>query len=344
MFKLWSETNSEAKKELKPDLGFRKWAVFSSDEKARVWKFLEKYFFDKDVKKDFNHAYSDPAGNYYDFFGEGEYEQWRNEDEQAKRLRILKVIGFLNDKYKFQSYARNFLEKSSFTSACSDFYKIFSTQSENVVVELLSLYAKAVIVEKEDKNLNIKKDESNEAFEKRNNEWKWEDFDKFAEDLNDVFQHFGMHILLTKQGFIPRQSEKITKDIYLPVLEVLVADEYHEVSEMLKKAFANFQEKHYDKVITNAINAIHAYLQLRIHNKIGNGNLKTLLTEAQKQKMIPSDKLPNDLYGNIESFLARIRQEKTDSHPSVEKATEGDALFVLNLTMVVLQNFVNYKK
>lgn len=344
MFKLWSQTNLEAKKELKPDLGFRNWGAFSSDEKAKIWKYLQNYFFDKDKKKDFNNPKSDSAGYYYEFFGEGEYENWRDQDEEAKRLRIIRVIIHLNSEYKSQSYARDYLETSSFNSACSDFYKIFSDQNENVVIELFSLYAKAIIVERAKENLDKKDAESNGDFDKRNSEWKWENFDKFAESLNDVFQHFGMNIYLTRQGFIPRQSEKITKNIYIPVLEALGSDEYNEVNEMLKKAFTNFQEKNYDKVITNAINAIQAYLQLKIHNKIGNGNLKTLLTEAQKQKIIPSDKLVNDLYRNIESFLARIRQEKTDSHPSIEKATENDALFVLNLTMVVLQNFVNCKK
>jgi hypothetical protein len=171
-----------------------------------------------------------------------------------------------------------------------------------------------------------------------------EEFDEFTKDLNDVFEQFGIYVFLTRQGFIPRQSEKITKDVYIPVLEALNSEEYAEVNEMLKKSFINFTDKHYDKVITNSINAVQAYLQLKIHNKIGNGNLKTLLVEAQKQKIIPSDKLINDLYGNIESFFARIRQEKTDSHPSIEKATVDDALFVLNLAMVILQNFITFKK
>ena len=344
MFKFWSETNSEAKKELRPDLGFRKWDVFSSDEKDRVWKHLEKYFFDKNIRQNFNQPDSDDFGNYYEFFGEGEYNDEREQDKQDKKLRIIRVIIRLNNEYKYQSYARNYLESHSLGSACNDFYKIFSNQSENVVIELLSTYARAIIIERAKESLKRKQEESNEGFEKRNIEWRWEKFDKFAKDLNDVFQHFGMHVFLTKQGFIPCQSDKITEDIYLPVLEVLASNEYNEVNEMLKKAFINFQEKHYDKVITNAINAIQAYLQLKIYNKIGTGNLRALLIKAQKQEIIPSDRLTNDLYENIESFFARIRQEKTDSHPSIEKATEYDALFVLNLTMVVLQSFINYKK
>lgn len=323
MFKLWSEIKKEAKKELKPDFGFRSWNNLSSHDKYKIWKYLELYFFNIED---------------YKFVGS-------NGDEKTKKqFRILVSISRLNNLYKARAYALNFLEKRDLYSACYDFYRIFSEENENVVFELLSLYAKAIINERKDREPWRRDGESENDFKKRTEKWRWEEFDKFAEDLNDVFEHFGIYVFLTRQGFAPRQSKEIIENIYNPVLEVLSSEGYKDVNLMLEKAFKSFREKHFDKVIENSINAIHAYLQLKTHKKIGKGNLKALLKEAQKQKLIPYSDLIVELYGNIESFFARLRKNKTDAHPSKERATNSDALFILNLTIVVLQSFVNFDK
>ena len=47
MFKSWSETKKEALDQLKPDLGMRSWNDLSSDEKYKIWKFLEYFFFNR---------------------------------------------------------------------------------------------------------------------------------------------------------------------------------------------------------------------------------------------------------------------------------------------------------
>jgi hypothetical protein len=43
-FKLWSELNSKAKKELKSNFGFRNWNYLSEDEKYKIRKYLEIHF------------------------------------------------------------------------------------------------------------------------------------------------------------------------------------------------------------------------------------------------------------------------------------------------------------
>jgi hypothetical protein len=53
MFKLWSELNPKAKKELKPDFGFRNWNSLSLDEKYKIWKHLQTNFFDIDVSRNY---------------------------------------------------------------------------------------------------------------------------------------------------------------------------------------------------------------------------------------------------------------------------------------------------
>lgn len=332
MFKLWSETNKEAKDELRPDFGFRSWNELDADDKEKIWSYLwEKWFFD--TKKD----------DFDAFFSSEEYTDDQKKDKSKKLNRISTVLDVLNRKYKAKVYARNFLDNRSIYTALKDFYSIYLVSTENVAFELLSIYAQKLIIERED-GLQQKEDESGEEFEKRNNEYKWEEFDDFSEDLNDLFDHFGIYVLLTRQDLIPKQDKKIIEDIYQPVLKMLSHDEYKESDDMIKSAFRNFRSGDFEKVIQNSINSMHAYLQIKISKKIGKGNFKTLLREAEKEKIIPSGELITNLYANIESFLARERKDKTPVHPSKGKSTSDDALFVLNLTMVVLQSFLSFKK
>lgn len=169
-FKLWSELNPKAKKELKPDFGFRNWNSLTEDEVYKVWKYLEYYFFDKDIKEDYNEGY------YYKF-----YEEYQ--DPEQKKERILYSITDLNHKYKVKSYAKIFFENGTLNSACHDFYEIFMTQDENVVIELLSLYCRILISERADENMWEEKNETKEEYQKRLQNWRWEDFDEFVNIL-----------------------------------------------------------------------------------------------------------------------------------------------------------------
>jgi hypothetical protein len=329
MFKFWSEIKKEAQDELRPDFGFRCWDELKIDDKKKIWLYLWKKWF-------FNLG----ENNVDTFYSCKECKTEQDRDKTKKLIRIMKVLTTLNEKYKTRTYARSFLDNGS--AALKDFYSIYLKNSENVVFELLSLYAKELIIERKN-GLQKKKYESNKKFEKRNNEYKWEEFDNFSKDLNDLFDHFGIYVFLTRQGFIPKQEGKIIEDIYQPILKSLSSSEYKDIDQILKKAFKNFRDKDFDKVIQNSINLMHAYLQIKLSGKIGKGNFKTLLKKAKKEKIIPYDGLVISLYDNIESFLAKERKEKTDVHPSDMKPSSEDALFVLNLTMVVLQSFLNFK-
>lgn len=332
MFKFWSDIKKEAKDELLPDLGFRSWDELKIDDKKKIWSYLWKNWL------------FDPRKNDLDaFYSCKEYKDNRNGDKIEKLKRITFVLDVLNLKYKAKTYARRFLDDRGADTALENFYSIYLQKSENVVFELLSIYAKKLIIEREG-GLRQKDDEPNRKFLKRNNKYKWEKFDNFSKDLNNLFDNFGIYVFLARQGFVPRQDERIIEDIYKPVLKMLSSDEHEEINQRLKRAFKNFRDKDFDKVIQNSINSIHAYLQVKLSKKIGKGNFKKLLRRAEKEKIIPYDGLIVDLYNNIESFLARERKDKTDAHPSSVKPSSDDALFVLNLTMVVLQSFLNFKK
>lgn len=336
MFKLWSDLNPKAKKELKPDFGFRNWNSLKQDEKYKIWKYLEFYFFDKEIKTEY-----DPIGYkkaYYRFYGK------ENSDEkERKQKRIYYSIMTLNRKYKAKSYATDFLENETLNSACCDFYEIFVTEDENVVMELLSLYSKVLMLERADETINRKEDEIEEEYQNRLQNWKWEDFDKFCEDSNGVFADFGINLYLTRQGFMPRQEEKIVREIYEPVLSYLSHPRWKEVSGLFSDSFNEYRKntpQGYSNCVTNTVSAIQAFLQIVVNGKTGKGEISKLIPEAQKKNLIPNDFFTQRIFANMESILARQRQETGIAHPKKEYASEKNARIILNLAMIFCQHSI----
>src|SRR5882757_7180775 len=132
-FQTWGEQNQSAKDILRPNFGLRTWQHLSVKDRNVIWQHLMVFFFDKNRDS-------------YDSYGEGFYPFTGSEDEQqVKRERIGEVIKQITNRYKAKNYAPKFLEKRTYLNACSDFREIFMIQTEHVVIELLSLYAKAII-------------------------------------------------------------------------------------------------------------------------------------------------------------------------------------------------------
>lgn len=334
MFKLWSEIKKEAQNELSPDFGFRSWDVLSSDDKYLIWKYLEWHFFGKDeLNQDF--SYGNRQCN-YKFFGD--YDEKDN-----KLTRVVDSISLLNLKYKARSYARNFLEDNKFNSACHDFYEIFSKQSENVILELLSLYSKLVILERNEREPRRTAEESDDGFKKRTLEWRWEEFDKFAENVNEVFIQFGIKYYLTKDSFIPRQDIRIMKEIYEPVLNYLSNSKWKQVNGLLEDSFTEYRKntpQGYSNSVTNTISAIQAFLQILNNGETGKGNISQLITEAQKRGLLENDAFTKKIFDNVESIFAKERQETSIAHPKKEYATEKNARTMLNLAMIFFQHCI----
>jgi len=335
-FKLWSQLNPKAKKELKPDFGFRNWNSLDGNAKYKIWKYLEFHFFDKDTKTKY-----DSLGykrTYYEFYG----KKYSNEKER-KQERIHISIRALNHEYKAKSYARNFLENGTLNSACCDFYEIFVTQDEHVVMELLSLYSKVLIMERADETINRKEDEKEQEYQKRLQNWKWEDFDEFREDLNEVFADFGINLYLTRQGCMPRQEEKIVKEIYEPVLSYLCHPRWKEVSKLLSDSFNEYRKnmpQGYSNCVTNTVSAVQAFLQIVVNGKTGKGEISKLIPDAQRKNLIPNDFFTQKIFVNIESIFARQRQETGIAHPKKEYASEKNACIILNLAMIFFQHCI----
>ena len=334
MFKLWSEVKKEANEELSPTFGFRNWGDLSSDDKYLIWKYLEWHLFEKG-EYDQSFSYGNKSCN-YKFFGD--YYETNN-----KLTRVVDSISILNLKYKAKSYARHFLEDSKFNSACRDFYEIFSTQSENVVLELISLYSKLIIMKRDDGEPSRNEGESDNEFKKRTFEWKWEVFDKFAEDLNEVFIQFGIKYYLTRDSFVPRQDTKIMHEIYEPVLSYLSDKKWGKVNELLSDGFIEYRKntpQGYSNCVTNTVSAIQAFLQILVYNNTGKGDISKLIPEAAKKSLIPNDFFTYNIFKNIESIFAKERQETGIAHSKKEYANEKNARTVLNLAMVFFQHCI----
>jgi hypothetical protein len=306
-FKFWSKTKPDAFKELHPTLGCRSWDELSTEEKDNIWHYLKNYFL---------------AENFRTFF----------------------AIYCLNENHKYRSYGKYFLHEQTDQNARMDFEHIFRNESQNVLLELLSCFSRVILTERSGKALNKFENETEEEYKDRVNEYRHVDFDKFAERVNDVFEHYGINILLTRQGFIPRQDDKITKKIYIPVLQFLSTESWAPVNRDLRDAFKTYQEKtsqSYSNSITHAVAALQAFLQILANGKTGGSEgINSLMKKAQEKNLIPTDKFSSTIFKNIDSILMRERGKTGDAHPKQEYANEKNARLVLNLVMVFIQHCI----
>ena len=327
-FKTWSELNPDANAELRPDLGFISFTDLNPTDRNKIWQNLyRKYFFDKQPR----------SGDY----GRSDYYLIAGEHFQQELIkeRILYAIDILNDKFKKQSYAKRFLESRTEYNLYKDFLALFMEGSENVVLEILSLYARQILQE----NVYPYRDqeESDIDYDKRKEEIRKNTFNEFAKDLNEVLSHFGIRFYLTSLGFAPIQDLKIIKEIYTPVLSSLAHPKWKEVNNHISDSFEEFRKytpQGFSNCVTVAVSAVQAYLQILVNGKTGSGDISELIQQAQTKNLIPDDSFTKEIFKKIESVLMRERQETGIPHPKKEYANSKNALLVLNLTMVFFQH------
>lgn len=306
-FKLWSQLNKDAEKEMKPDLGLKDWDTLTLSEKQKILGYLRCF---RDKKSE---------------------------------IAITLSIVFLNENFKYKSYGKNYFTLNSVESARQDFENIFLDEKQHVVFEIISYFSKFIIKEEDRCLFYCDTNEAQEKFEERKKRWLFEEFDKFKEELNDTFEQFGVNVYLTRNGFVSRQDKKIIEEIYDPVLNFLSDKKWKEVNRELKDAFNAYQmgtERGYSASIIHSISAIEAFLQLSLYGALGKGTLNALIKDAIKKRLIPDDQFSNKIFDNTESILAQIRKERGDAHPKIEYANEKTARLILNITMIFLQHCI----
>jgi len=334
-FQLWSHSSEKVLKDLKPNLGFRNWAALAIAEKKIIWQHLDNFFFNSAVQVARTTLLSGTGQPYYDFTG-------TEHERKLKLERIVSSISNLSQQYKSRNYAPTFLANRVSFNACKDFLEIFTIQTENVVLELLSLYAKSIIQEPKT-GLYKYPDETEELYKQRIEKEHWFRFDDFATSLNEIFSQFGLNYHLTRSGLIPKQDEKITIEVFVPVLRFFSNSKWKSVNQDLAEAFAEFR-KHtpqgYSTCITKTVSSLQAFLQITVNGTTGKGDIAALIKQAQNQNLIPNDAFSKTIFSNVLSILMQERQSKGDAHPKEEFATEKNALMVLNISMVFFQHSI----
>ncbi len=240
---------------------------------------------------------------------------------------ITKAISILKEKYKRQNLCPNTLRVQVGTNsfdpyretqlgkaAYIDFESIWLEKEENTVYELISHYAKG----------------QNESYDKGK-------FARFCARLNDIFEDYSINLEITKNGLMPKQDKKISKEIYEPVFEALSDQKWKAVNDEICKAFEEYRNKKNGNCITRTSNITQGFLQILVHGKTAKGDISKLIPEAREKGMIPDNSFLNEFIKQIEKYSAKERSEKSGAHPSTKTATEKDARFLLNLTMVTIE-------
>ena len=318
-FNLWSKNNPEALKILKPDLGFRSWNFLNSSEKELIFTYF------------------------------------KNKEWFEKNVTVYYAVANLNERYKLKSYGENLLKHGKlhqglyapgccFEAAFKDLSNITTNCEESVVYEMYSFFAYHSIEQdsykraENETDLNRKQDLIRYAYRY---------FDQFAIDFNDIFEQFGLNVLLTRGGLVPRQDDRITKDIYVPVLTYLADTKWSEVNRNLCDAFSKFHEKSpqgYSSCVTLTVTSLQAFLQILVYNKTGKGEINKLVPEAIENGLIPNDIFTSKILKDIESVLMTERQNSGDPHPKREYANERTSLLVMNLAMIFIQHCITSTK
>lgn len=252
---------------------------------------------------------------------------WFNADKETYW-----VVYYFNEDNKARAFCKHILNHGGphlfdgpreccTNEARLDFHHIFHEESQNVIYELFSYYIKSL------QKITYK-----------------ELLPVFKDLFNNLSNQFGLNILITEDSLIPKQDERIIKDIYQPILSYLSDKKWEKVNEILSDAFSDYRKntpQGYSGCVTKTISALQAFLQTLINGKIGGVNgINNLVKQAQEKKLIPDDKFSSEIFKNIDTILMKERGKSGDAHPKLEYANEKNARLVLNLVMIFLQHCI----
>jgi hypothetical protein len=137
-------------------------------------------------------------------------------------------------------------ETDRMDAALEDFAQIFLQRPGVMVHRMLSVFASCHIEHNTLKNAEKSQDTKRKelvdsAFEK---------FDRLANCLNHMFEQFAVNQLVTRAGFVPRQDDLVTAEVYVPTLAALSDPRWKPVSNDLASAFGDYRNKAYPEAIT----------------------------------------------------------------------------------------------
>ena len=260
---------------------------------------------------------------------------WFSDDDLYESITYNSISKFDNDN-KSKSFCKNLLNHggphsenyhviNSFIKECclkaarDDFEYIFKNQHQDVVYELISYYAQFL-----------------------NSEY----FNRFVLMFNDISNQFALNVLINENGFILKQENKITKEIYEPTLKLLDQEKCIPVNRDLAdatNAYLKNSPEDYSSAVTLIVSALQAFLQILVNGKTGSGELSNLIPTAQEKKLIPNDSFSKKIFKDIESILMEERQTKGNPHPKIEYANENTTRLLFNLVFIFIQHCLQKK-
>lgn len=263
--------------------------------------------------------------------------------------RIIGVIVHLNKAYLRLCPARNFhsapqendgygnFDSATRKAAGQDFCRIFMEEAEPLVLRILSKFAQLLVVESNLERAKKTLDSGKRAEYVRD---AFENFDRFTNCVNHVFEQFAVNQLLTRTGFIPRQDETIEQELYKPTLKALSDPKWRPVNEILAPMFEDFREGRYPETITKAHSAVHCFLQILVGTPGTNakGELGRLIKDAKTAGLLPTSRFTEPFLLNIQSFITSERAINSTAKPSLIPASSSDALLMMNMTLLFLQH------
>lgn len=260
---------------------------------------------------------------------------------------ILQTVSYLNETYLRVCPGKNLhvtppergIHSTDFKrqeAATRDFYQIFLNESDPLVLRMVSKFAQCFIdgyylqLAAKSTDANKISEYVKEAFNK---------FDRFANCINHIFEQFALNQILTRNGFVPRQDEHINSSVYAPTLSALSDPKWMPVNNILSSMFEDYREGQFAEVITKAHSAVHSYLQIAVGEPGQNakGEVGKLFKEAKRVGLIPSNSFTEPFLNNIQSFITSERATNSTAKPALSPASNSDALFMMNMTLLFLQ-------
>jgi hypothetical protein len=222
-------------------------------------------------------------------------------------------------------------------AALEDFERIFLLEpSDAMVLRMLSMFASCHV---EDRELDAARKETNEEKRKQLVAAGYRRFDNLANCLNHIFEQFAVNHIVTRNGIVPRQDERVTAQIYEPTLRALSDPKWRSVSTDLSKMFEDYTDRNYSEVITKAHAVVQRFLQIIAgeEGKSGKGEVGKLFQEAKAKGLIPVNRFTEPLIAAIQGFIVSERATNSTAKPAMKDATASDALLMMNVVIVFIQ-------
>jgi hypothetical protein len=316
-FLLYGQDDSNIEESIQSTIALRRWSELSDAEKQVAFQQLEN---------------------------SGWLDEYSSE--------ILQTIEYLNNAFLRQCPGRhlhNIKPQNDYRSggysnehdrkkaALLDFQHIFlQEKSDAMVFRMLSKFADCYI---DGYNYRRATESSDEEERKKLIDQAFEKFDRLGNCLNHIFEQFAVNQIMTRNGFVPRQDEKIVDDVYTPTLRVLADPKWKAVSVDLAKMFEDYREENYPEAITKAHSSVQRFLQIIAgeEGKSGKGEVGKLFQEAKNKSLIPVNRFTEPLINVIQGFIVSERATNSTAKPTLKDATASDALLMMNVVMVFLQ-------